>query len=267
MGIKTEANMIRELIRLSIKEGKSTRECQDLLKISKSTVSEYVKRFKNSPLTLEDLARLSDGDLELYLSNSNKRGNETQEMLYKFFPYVDKELLRTGVTLALLWEEYKIQNPSGVNYSRFCHYYRNWNVRKEVSMPQHHKAGEKLFVDFTGKKLPIIDNKIGEITEVEIFVAILGCSHYTYAEAIPSQRKADFIAANQNALHFLGGAPKAIVPDCLKSAVVKSDRYEPEINTSYYDFAKHYSTTILPARALKPKDKSLVREIAFKIYG
>ncbi|MDA3867937.1 MAG: IS21 family transposase [Salinivirgaceae bacterium] len=266
MGAKTENNMIREIIRLVLENGKSTRECGELLKVSKSTVAEYVQRFKRCTLSLEDLNRLSDQDLELYLCKGSNSENNTQRTLFELFPYVDKELHRTGVTLYILWEEYKLNNPQGISYTRFCHYHRLWKAGRNVSMHQHYKAGEKLFVDFTGKKLPIINRDTGEITEVEVFVAVLGCSHYTYIEAIPSQKKRDFIAANQNTLQFFGGVPKAIVPDCLKSAVIKSDRYEPEINSSYYDFSKHYNTTILPARALKPKDKSLVENMVKTIY-
>ncbi len=266
MGGKTENNMIREIIRLVVGNGKSTRDCAEVLKVSKSTAAEYVQRFKRSTLTLEDLNRLTDQDMELYLCRGASKENNTQRILFEFFPYVDKELYRTGVTLYILWEEYKHSHPSGVSYTRFCHYHRLWKTGKNVSMHQHYKAGEKLFVDFTGKKLSIINRPTGEVIEVEVFVAVLGCSHYTYVEAIPSQKKRDFIAANQNALHFLGGVPKAIVPDCLKSAVIKSDRYEPEINSSYYDFSKHYNTTILPARALKPKDKSLVENMVKTIY-
>jgi transposase len=266
MGGKIKNNMIREIIRLVVGNNKSTRECGELLNVSKSTVGEYVQRFKRSTLTLEDLDRLTDQDLELYLCKGASKENSTQRILFEFFPYVDKELYRKGVTLYILWEEYKHTYSEGVSYTRFCHYYRLWKVGRNVSMHQHFKAGEKLFVDFTGAKLSIIDQSTGEITKVEVFVAILGSSQYTYVEAIPSQKKNDFIAANQNALQFFGGVPQAIVPDCLKSAVIKSDRYEPEINSSYYDFSKHYNTTILPARALKPKDKALVENMVKTIY-
>lgn len=266
MGGKTKTNMIREIIRLVIGNGKSTRECGDVLKVSKSTVAEYVQRFKRSTLTLGDLDRLSDQDLELYLCKGANKENNSQRLLSEYFPYVAKEICKTGVTLYMLWEEFKRNHPDGVSYTRFCHYYRLWKVGTNVSMHQHYKAGEKLFVDFTGKKLSVIDRTTGEIIEVEVFVAVLGCSHYTYVEAIASQKKNNFIAANQNTLQFLGGVPKAIVPDCLKSAVTKANRYEPEINSSYYDFSKHYNTTILPARALKPKDKSLVENMVKTIY-
>ena len=266
MGVKTKNNMIREIIRLIVGKGKSTRDCSAVLKVSKSTAAEYVQRFKRSTLTLEDLERLTDHDLERYLCKGANMENDTQRVLFEFFPYVNKELHRHGVTLFILWEEYRQDRPKGVSYTRFCHYYRLWKAGKDVSMHQHYKAGEKLFVDFTGKRLSITNRDTGEVTEVEVFVAVLGCSHYTYVEAIASQKKRDFISANQNALQFFGGVPKAIVPDCLKSAVIKSDRYEPEINSSYYDFSKHYHTTILPARALKPKDKSLVENMVKTIY-
>jgi transposase len=127
-----------------------------------------------------------------------------------------------------------------------------------------HKAGDKMYVDYAGKTLEIIDRESGEVIEVEFFVAILGASQATYAEASMSQKKEDFIESVENALHFFGGVPQAIVPDNLKSAVTKSHRYEPTLNETFLDFAEHYGTTILPARAYRPRDKSLV-EGAVKI--
>ncbi|MCP4395630.1 MAG: IS21 family transposase, partial [Alphaproteobacteria bacterium] len=181
------------------------------------------------------------------------------------------ELKRTGVTLQLLWREYKESHPEAYAYSQFCHHYYAWRKTQKVSMRMEHKAGDKMFVDFTGKKLTSVCPKTGDITEYEVFVAVLGASQLAYIEAVPSQQKHDWISANQNALRFYGGVPAAIVPDCLKSAVIKADKYEPQINESYNDFATHYGTVILPARALHPQDKSLaegfVRHAYQQIYA
>lgn len=157
---------------------------------------------------------------------------------------------------------------SGYNYSQFCHHYHSWRIiENSVSMHIEHKSGDKMFVDFTGKKMEIIDKDTGEIKKVEIFVAILGASGLTYVEAVESQKKHDFIKANENALYYFGGVPMAIVPDCLKSAVTKADRYEPEINQEYEDFANYYGTIILPARSRKPKDKALVENAVKIVYS
>ena len=129
-----------------------------------------------------------------------------------------------------------------------------------------HKAGDKLFVDFAGKRLSLVDEVTGEVKPVEFFVAVLGCSQLTYAQAVLSQRKEDFITALQNALYYLGGVPQAIVPDNLKAAVTQADRYEPRINETLSDFALHYQTTILPARSGKPRDKTLVEGAVNILY-
>src|SRR5690606_4099982 len=169
-----------------------------------------------------------------------------------------------GVTKGLMWEEYLAQHPDGLRSSQFMSRYMEWSKKVNPVMHMEHKAGDKLFIDYAGKKLSIVNKQTGEITEVEFFVAILGASQYTYAEASPSQGKEDFITSVENALHFYGGVPAAIVPDNLKSAVTKSNKFEPTLNETFLDFSEHYGTTILPARAYKPRDKSLV-EGAVKI--
>ena len=177
---------------------------------------------------------------------------------------VHSELKRKGVTLTLLWEEYQALHPGGYRYSRFCDLYRDWRGKLTTSMRQVHKAGEKMFVDYAGHTLPIVDRRSGEIQEAQIFVAVLGASSYTFAEATWSQALADWIGSHTRALDFFGGVPQIIVPDNLKSGVSKPCRYEPDINPTYNDLAQHYGAAVIPARVRKPKDKAKA-EVAVQV--
>jgi len=195
-----------------------------------------------------------------------KEPSKRHEDLQAFFPYLDKALRRKGVTRERLWKEYMEKHPDGYRYVRFCVLYNQWQRKVNPVMHMVHKAGDKLFIDFAGKKLEIVDEHTGEIQEVEVFVATLGASQLTYVEACMSQKREDFFACCENALHFFGGVPQAIVPDNLKSAVTKSNRYEPTVNEAFEDFANHYQCTILPARPLHPKDKALVEGAVKIVY-
>jgi transposase len=174
------------------------------------------------------------------------------------------ELRRPGVTLQLLHLEYLEKHPAGYRYSQFCEHYRQWLTRQRRSMRQVHRAGEKLFVDYAGQKPHYVDPRTGEVIEVELFVAVLGASNYTYAEATRSQRGPDWIASHVRTLEYLGGVPGAFVCDQLKSGVVSACRYEPGLQRTYEEMATHYGTVILPARPRKPKDKSKV-EVAVQV--
>jgi transposase len=156
----------------------------------------------------------------------------------------------------LLWEEYYAEHPNGYRYSQFCELYRRWARKLKVSMRQIHKAGEKLFVDYAGHTLPIVNRHTGEISEAQVFVAVMGASNYTFAEATLSQNLSDWLGSHVRAFEFLGGVPELVIPDNLKSAVSKPCRYDPELNPSYQDLAEHYGTAVIPARVRKPKDKS-----------
>jgi transposase len=169
-----------------------------------------------------------------------------------------RELGRRGVTRLLLWEEYKSAHPDGWQYSVFCDQYRRWLARQERVLRQEHAPGEKLFVDYAGQTVPIVDPHTGECRAAQIFVAVLGCSNLTHAEATWTQGAADWLGSHVRALVAFGGVPRAIVPDNLKSGVKKAHRYEPEINPAYQDFAEHYGVAILPARVRKPRDKAKV---------
>jgi len=188
------------------------------------------------------------------------------DQLYTFFPYAHKELRKTGVTRKLLWEEYKQRHPDGYMVTQFCEHYNRWNKRVSPVMRIEYKAGDKMLVDYSGKKLRLVDQLTGEMKEVEVFVAILGASQLIYIEASVSQQKADFILSCENALHYCGGVPQAIVTDNLKSAVTKSHRYEPRLNPDFADFAEHYQMAVLPTRAYKPKDKALVEGAVRIVY-
>jgi transposase len=168
------------------------------------------------------------------------------------------ELRRPGVTLRLLHEEYAADHPDAYGYTQYVEYYNEWADRLKVVMRQVHKGGEKCFVDYAGKKPSIVDSSTGERTEVELFVAVMGASNLTYAEVTATQRSADWLSSHVRLVEYLGGVPRAFVPDQLKSGVVVASRYEPAIQRTYEEWSQHYATTILPARPLKPRDKAKV---------
>jgi transposase len=233
--------------------------------ISRKVLKKHIRDFKESGLSFIEINELSDVDLEeLFPKPEENPLNEKLQTLFNLFPAIDKELKRKGVTRMLLWEEYKSKHPDGVEKSQFLWHFSQWKSRIAPVMRKEHKAGDKLYIDFAGDKLFITNKQTEKSIPVEIFVSVLGASQLTYVEAIMSQQKEDFIPACENALHYYGGVPAAIVPDNLRSAVTKSNKYEPAINETFADFAEHYNTTILPARAYKPKDKALV-EIAINI--
>jgi len=172
------------------------------------------------------------------------------------YPTIHTELKRKGVTLQLLWQEYvEIHGDRGYRYTQFCEKYRQWRARQKRSMRQRHYAGEKMFIDYCGPTVGIIDQATGEVRRAQIFVAVLGASSYTYAEATWSQGLPDWIASHQRAFRFFGGVPELLIPDNLKAGVTRADRYDPLVNATYQEMAQHYRTAILPARPRKPKDK------------
>lgn len=246
-------------------EGKSKRFIADYLGLSRNTVLKYIRCFHRLKLTYEDLAKLDDRELyRLFQMPSEKEFPEKLQELHRFFPKVEKQLKRPGMTLLIMWEAYQAKHPNGYSKSQFYEHYRRWRGTLKPSMRITHKAGDKMQVDYAGKKLELIDKRTGEVCPVEVFVSILGASQLIYCEASLTQRKEDFIASVERAVHYYGGVPQAIVPDNLKSAVSRSHRYEPTLNETFEDFAEHYGTTILPARVYKPRDKALV-EGAVKI--
>lgn len=247
-------------------EGMSRRRISRDLGISRNTVNKYIALFQKSRLTLEEVADLSEDAFHFLLGETNKEDTRHPQ-LFAYFPEVSKELKRVGVTRYILWEKYRDLHPDCLSYSRFCHLYKLWSRTQSPVMRFQHKAGDKMFVDYTGKKLSIVDQKTGEIREVEVFISVLGASGLTYVQACASQKREDFVQCMVGALEFYGGVPAAIVTDNLKAAVVKSSKYEPVINESLLAFSHHYGTTILPTRAYKPRDKALVENAVKIIYS
>ena len=259
-------NKIRQILRLH-STGVSKLKIADQTGVARNTIKKYIKEFTQSGLLYLEVYSLCDKDLEdLFVKQDSIQVNPKLETLFSLFPAMDKELRKKGVTRQLLWTEYKGRHINGVGRSQFNYYFARWKAQVSPTMRMEHKAGDKLYVDFAGDKLSIVDKQTGEIQYVEVFVAILGASQLTYVEAVMSQKKDDFIGACEGALLYYGGVPAAIVPDNLKSAVTKSSKYEPVLNDAFADFAQHYSTTILPARAYKPRDKALVENAVRIMY-
>jgi len=256
---------VREALRLYEECNLSKRQISQALKVSRPVVSNYLDKCKELALTYQKAQKMTDDELTNVFANQRTEDPRLLK-LNILFPKYEKELSRVGVTKHILWDKYISENPDGYKYSQFCHHFKQWGSSKEIYMRIEHKAGDKLYVDYTGKKLEIVDRLTGEIRKVEVFVASLGASKLIYAEATLTQQKHDFIAAQINALKYIGGVPAAIVPDCLKSAVTKGHRYEPDINPEYQEFASHYNTTVLPARPYKPKDKALVEGSVKIVY-
>jgi transposase len=262
---KTDMSKVRKTIVL-YHQGRDKSFISRYLQISRTTVQKYINLLKVLNLDMVQLNQKSDAELEQLFSTNLPGLSPKLQAVYDFFPYMEKELKKTGVTKQLMWEEYFAQNPDGLRSSQFMDRYMKWAKKVNPVMHMEHKAGDKLFIDYAGKKLSVVDKTTGEITEVEFFVAILGSSQYTYAEASPTQQKEDLVKSVENALQFYGGVPAAIVPDNLKSAVTKSNRFEPTLNETFLDFAEHYGTAVLPARAYKPRDKSLVEGAVRILY-
>lgn len=259
-----DMHKIRQIFRL-FTHGKSKLSISEQTGVARNTVKKYIRQFIGQRLTYDAISALSDHELEERFSTGlHMIPSDKCEQLQKLLPGVDKELKLPGVTRYNQWEEYRKEHPQGYGKTQFCYYYNQWLMKTSPVMHMVHKAGDKIYVDFAGEKLHIVDTTTGEIKEVEVFVAILGASQLTYVEATPSQKKEDFIIACENALHYIWGVPAAIVTDNLKSAVIKSSKYEPTLNETFSDFAEHYQTSILPTRAYKPRDKALV-EGAVKI--
>lgn len=263
---RTAMDRIREIIRLHLNQKLSYREISEQQKVGKSTIGEIISEFRKSGISYSDFEKMSDHVYLEILEKEKKKKCEKYDNLTELFEYVDEELKRPGVTLTILHKEYKELEPEGYEYSRFCYHYKTWLKKEVSSMHIEHKAGDKMFVDYAGKKLKIYSREDESSQDVETFVSILPASQLTYVETSLSQKKAYFIGSNENALHYFGGVPRAIVPDCLKSAVTKADKYEPVINETFEDFSRHYGTAILPARARKPKDKALVEGAVKLVY-
>lgn len=241
----------------------SQRQISTITGVSRPVVAQYINAFIKSGVSVEEFEGFSDSRVLACLSEPKQAIDGRFADLLAFFPYMTTELPRKGVTRDLLWQEYKKTHPDGYRYSQFCYHFKQLcDSEQEVTLRMEHKAGERMYDDFTGFHPTYWDGKVER--EAELFVAILGASQYTYTEAVRSQKKEDFIMANLNALYYFGGVPASIMPDCLKSAVSKADRYESEINPDYHQFARHHGTVIFPARPLHPKDKALV-EGAVKI--
>ena len=246
----------KEILRLKFEAKLSHRKIARSLNIGVGTVSLYGRRATEVGLSWPLSPDMSDNDLEQLLFPAavirGRHGRVTPDCAS-----IHQELKRKGVTRQLLWEEYKqAHGNAGYQLSQYCGYYRDWLTKQKRSMRHVHQAGEKLFVDYSGATMPVVNPDTGEIRSAEIFVATLGASNYTFAMASWSQRKADWIDAHVKAFEFFGGVPEIVVPDQLRSAVSKPCRYEPVINASYQHMASHYKTAIIPARPLKPKDKA-----------
>lgn len=264
---RVSMNKIRETIRLHEESGLSNRQIAVALSISRPSVSQYLADYRSSQLSYSVVAAMSDDDLLRALEGVKEAVSERYAEISGRFEHFVKELKKTGVTLDLLWQEYKRDHPTGYNRTQFCHHFKVWRETcPELTMHIEHKAGDRMYVDYSGKKFTVYDRTTGVGREVEMLVAILGASQLTYAEATESQRMEDWIKGNEHALRYYGGVTAAIVPDCLKSAVQKADKYEPDINPEYADFARHHNTVILPARPHSPKDKALVENAVKIIY-
>src|SRR5664280_33109 len=260
-------SQIKQLLQLH-EQGKNKKFIARSLGISKNTVKAYLAKVALSPLNIESLLALDDPILEGKFHAGNPSYKDERFDHFKTnLDYFVKELGRVGVTKQLLWEEYRRDYPQGYGHTQFCYHLSQQLIARRPSMVLGHKAGEKLFIDFAGKTLSYIDRDTGEVVPCQVFVACLPYSDYSFVMAVRSQSLGDFLYALRCCLEDLGGVPQVLVPDNLKSAIVKASSYEPDVNRAMEDFANHYKTTVIPARARKPKDKALVENQVKMIYN
>jgi transposase len=250
---------IREVLRLRYQVGLSAREVAASVQIARSSVGEYERRLAAAGLSWPLPEGLSDTELERRLFPP-PLSVPTDTRPVPDWAVIHEELRRPGVTLMLLWEEYRTAHPHGFAYSWFCEHYRDWAGKLDLVMRQTHRAGEKLFVDYAGQTIEVIDRHTGEVRTAELFVAVLGASNYTYAEATWTQQLPDWIGAHVRAFAFIGGTSEVLVPDNLRSGVNKAHRYEPDLNPTYQELARHYQVAVVPARVRRARDKAKVEQ-------
>ena len=246
---------IREILRLKYERGLSHRAIARACSIGLGTVTLYLQRMTQRGVGWPLPAELDDAALEARLFS---RAAPVRDRVRPDCAYIHRERKRDGVTLQLLWEEYAQVHPNGYRYTQFCEIYRQWTRRLRPSMRQVHRAGEKTFIDFSGKRPTLVDGRTGAARRVELFVAVLGASSFTYAEAIETQQLPDWVGAHIRMVEYFGGATTLWVPDQLKSAITRPCRYEPDVNRTYEDLAAHYGAVVIPARPRKPRDKAAV---------
>lgn len=246
---------LSEVLRLRLEQKVSVRQIAGSCCLARSTVSDYVRRASAAGLGWPLPAGLDEDGLERLLFPARDIGSlrPPLDMIY-----LRNEMRKKNVTLQLLWEEYRSHTPEGYSYSQFCLHYRDWLGRQAISLRQEHRAGEKLFVDFAGDTIPIVNHVTGEVSQANLFVAVLGCSNYTYAEVTATQQLPDWIGAQVHALEAIGGVPVVVVPDNTKTAVKSPCWYDPDINLTYQELAEHYGFAVVPTRMRKPKDKAKV---------
>src|SRR3954471_1197998 len=253
---------VREVLRLKHTLGMSLRQVSEATGVGKTVIGEYVRRARVIGITWPVPEAIDDAELERRLFPIPCETGLPRAAID--WRKVNEELKRRSVTLVLLWEEYRAEHADGYGYSRFCDLYGEWRKTVTATMRQTHPAGAKLFVDYAGDTVPVFDQITNEERPAHIFIAALGASNYTYAEARWSEGLADWIAAHVNIFTTIGGVTKAVVCDNLRAGVTKPSRYEPGINRSYQDLAEHYGFAVLPARVRKPRDKAKV-EVAVQI--
>ena len=248
---------IKEVLRLKFEAKLSHERIAAATGLSKGAVTNYLKRAADAGIGWPLAPQMDDAALEALLFT--QASGPLAIYAAPDFAHIHQELKRKGVTLQLLWEEYHAAHTGcAYHYSQFCFHYGHFRARLKRSMRQVHRAGEKLFLDYCGNTVPIIDAGSGELRPAQIFVAVLGASNYTYAEASWSQQLPDWIDSHIHTFEFLGSVPALLVPDNLKSAIKRACRYEPEATSTYADMARHYGTAILPARPFHPRDKAAV---------
>lgn len=256
---------IKDLIRLKLK-GKSNRRIAHELGVSRNTVNEYVSFFDHQDVELAGLLSWSDKDLlELFTPKTEVHMDRFAE-LAQYFDYFAGELKKLGATKEQLWKQYRAKHADGYGLSQFNYHLNTWLKRVNGSTKLEHKFGDKLYIDFCGKKLHYVDKSSGELIAVEVFVAILPASQYTFACGLHSQSSPDLIQGLNACLFYMGGVPLAIVPDNMKTAVTHSHRYAPKLNRTLLDFARHYGCVISPTRAYSPQDKALVENAVNLVY-
>lgn len=264
-GKRIETMDLRQLVILK-KQGFSNRKIAQLLQISRNTVNSYTQIFEGSGLNYDQLVALDDLALKELCAPESEVSADRYEDLASQFEYFSTELKKPGCTLLTLWNEYRQKHNDGYGYTQFTHHYNLWANKLEASGKLNHKAGEKIFIDYAGKKLRVVDRQTGEEKPAEAFVGILPCSQYTYVEASESQQRDELIGSMRRCVEYFGGVTEAIVSDGLKSAVSKSCKYEPVINKTFKDFALHYGCVVDPARPYSAQDKALVEGAVKLVY-